>query len=165
MAVPLSGLRAQEHIWLELPTSSQRIQPLQESLRDGCSDLQVICHPSTHPPPHSGRMETKGNKGKCSSCEDPPPLQPSSPPPRHPAACSPLHTALSQGLASPFSVSAPSFCFCYFVSVSLFCFYFSHNAKIQKASFIVLKIQPFKALYNTLKCSILPFWVINCILM
>ena len=74
------------------------------------------------------------------------------------------NTALSQRLTSPFSVFVPSFCFCYFVSISLFYFYFSHNSQIQNASFIVLKIQPFKAPYNTLKCSILPFWVINCIL-
>ena len=72
------------------------------------------------------------------------------------------NTALSQRLTSPFSVFVPSFC--YFVSISLFYFYFSHNSQIQNASFIVLTIQPFKAPYNTLKCSILPFWVINCIL-
>ena len=72
--------------------------------------------------------------------------------------------ALRQKLTSPFSVFVPSFCFCYFVFISLFYFYFSHNSQIQKASFIILKIQPFKAPYNTLKCSILPFWVINCIL-
>lgn len=129
--------------------SSQKTQPVQGSVSCPLTyRLSLIHTPTPTPRENSNEGREVQQPGRTLH------------PVRHPQP----HTASSQRPSEQFlslSSPCPSLPLLF---ISLCFFNFSHIIKIQKASFIFLIRQPFKVLQSILKCSILPFRVINCIL-
>lgn len=131
--------------------SGQKTQPLQGSVSCPLTHRLSLTHTPT--------PRENGNEGR--EMRQPGRTLPPTPTPVHQPQ---PHTAPPQRPSEQFlSLASPSPSLS-LLFISLCFFDFSHNIKIQKASFIVLIRQPFKALQSILKCSILRFRTIDCIL-